>query len=56
MLRAIWYLKNKDQLSKITLIQYDVMNSLQISHEHKLVLASCVRESIHLPYPWSLGR
>lgn len=56
MLLAIRYLKNKDQLSKITMIQYDIVNSLQTSHEHKLVLASFITVSIHLSFPWSLGR
>lgn len=55
MLLAAWYLKNKDQLSKITTIQYDIMNSILTSHEHKLVFTSCVTLSIHLLPSWSLG-
>lgn len=38
------------------MIHHGIINSLQTSHEHKLVLASCVTVTIHLSPPWSLGR
>lgn len=47
---------HKDLLFKATMIQHDIINALQTSHQHKLVLASYVTVTIHLSPPWSLGR
>lgn len=47
---------HKDLLFKTNMIHHDIINSLQTSHEHKLVLASCITVTIHLSPPWSLGR